>query len=65
MKNGQIPKNKKLRNLVVSKPESHKLRRKIALEDKSKLSRKKKHSLFADTKLQADKIKQKKVGSVQ
>ena len=59
-KNGQIPKSlKKMWNLVVSKPENHNLWRKTAIKTKFELSRKKKHSLVADTKLQVDKIKRK------
>ena len=60
MKNGQIPKNwKKKWNLVVSKPEHHNLRRKTAIQTKFEFSRKKEHTLIADTKLQVDQIKRK------
>ena len=50
---------KKLRNLVVSKPEHHNLWRKTEIKTKCELSRKKKDSLNADTKLQVDKTKRK------
>ena len=46
-------------NLVVSKPEHHNLRRKTAIQTKFELSRKKEHSLIADTKLNVDQIKGK------
>ena len=46
-------------NLVVSKPEYHNLRRKTAINTKFEFSRKKEHSLIADTKLQVDQIKRK------
>ena len=46
-------------NLVVSKPEHHNLRRMTAKKTKFKFSRKKEHSLVADTKLQVDQIKRK------
>ena len=60
MKNGQIPKYlKKLWNLVVSKPEHHNLNRKAEIKTKSVFSRKKEHSLIADTKLQVDQSKRK------
>ena len=42
---------KKLWNLVVSKPEHHNLRPKIAIKTKFEFSRKKDNSLIADTKL--------------
>ena len=50
---------KKNCNLVVSKPEHHNLRRKTAIKTKFEFSRKKEHSLIADTKLQNDQIKRK------
>ena len=61
MKNGQIPRKnkKKLRNLAVSKPEHHNLRRKTAIETNFEFSRKNGHSLIADTKLQVDQSKRK------
>ena len=40
-----------MRNLVVSKPEHHNLRRKTLIRTKFEFSRKKEHSLIADTKL--------------
>ena len=46
-------------NLVVSKPEHHNLRRKTAIKTKIEFSRKKEHSLIADTQLQVDQIKRK------
>ena len=49
----------KMWNLVVSKPESDNLRCKIAKKIEIDLSRKEKHSLIADTKLQVDQIKRK------
>ena len=56
MKNGQIPKSKKnLSNLVVSKPEHHNFRRETAIKTNFEFSRKKEHSLIADTKLPVDK----------
>ena len=61
MKNWQISKNKKkIWNLVVSKPENDNFRLKNAIETKFRISRIKKHSFFADTKLQVDQIKKKK-----
>ena len=60
MKNGQIPKIFKiLLNLLVSKPEHHNLRCKTAIKTKFEFSRKKEHSLIADTKLQLDQLKRK------
>ena len=61
MKNGQTPKNKKKKiwNLVVSKPENHNIRRKKAINTMFELSRKKEHSLIADSKLQVDQSKRK------
>ena len=50
---------KKMWNLVVSKPEHHNLRRNTAIKTKFEISRKKEHSLIADTKLQVDQIKRK------
>ena len=60
MKNGQIPKN--LKKNVKSgsiKARYHNLRRKIAIKTKFEFSRKKEHSLIAETKLQVDQIKRK------
>ena len=57
VKNVQIPENKKILNLVVSKPEHHNLRRKTAIKTEFDFSGKKEHSLIADTKLQSDQIK--------
>ena len=51
----------KLWNLVVSKPEHHNLSRKTAIKTKFEFSRKKEHSLIADTKLKVDQIKRRKV----
>ena len=59
MKNGQIPKNEKLWNLVVSKPEHHNLRPKTAIQTKFEFSKKKECSLIADPKLQVDQSKRK------
>ena len=53
---------KKLRNLVVSKPEHHDLSRKTAIKTKFEFSRRKEPSLIADTKLQVDQIKRKMEG---
>ena len=44
---------------LVSKPEHHDLRRKTAIKTKFEFSRKKEHSLIADTKLQVDQFKRK------
>ena len=55
--NGQIPENKKMWNLAVSKPENHNLRCKTA--KKIDFSRKEKHSFIADTKLQVEQVKRK------
>ena len=61
VKNWQISKNKKkIWNLVVSKPENKNFRLKNAIETKFPISRMKKHSFFADTKLQVDQMKKKK-----
>ena len=57
VKNGQIPENKKMSNLVVSKPDNHKLRCKTAIKIEFEFSRKKKHSFIADTMLQFEQIK--------
>ena len=46
-------------NLVVSKPEQHNFRRKTAIKTKFEFSRKKEHSVNADTELQVDQIKRK------
>ena len=54
---GQCLKIKKIWNLVASKPENHNLTRTTAKKTNIKLNRrqrKKKHFLFADTKLQID-----------
>ena len=60
MKIGQIHKNfEKMCNLVVFKPEHRNLRRKTAIKTNFEISRKKEHSLIADTKLQIDQIKKK------
>ena len=48
----KIWKRKKLWNLVVSKPEHYNLRRKTPINTEFEFSRKKEHSLIADTKLQ-------------
>ena len=64
VKNWQISKNKKNWNLVVSKPENNNFSLKNAIETKSQTSRMKKHSFFADTKLQVDQIKKKNGGKV-
>ena len=45
--------------IIVSKPEHHNLRSKTAIMTKFEISRKKDHSLIADTKLQVDQIKRK------
>ena len=50
---------KKMWNPVVSKPENHNLRRKTAKHNIFLMSRKKKHSFFADNKLQVELIKEK------
>ena len=50
---------KKLWILVVSKPEHHNLRRKTAKKTNLVFSRKKAHSLIADTKLPVDQNKRK------
>ena len=50
---------KKLWNLVVSQPEHRNLRPKTAIKTKFEFSRKKKHSLIADTNLEGDQIKRK------
>ena len=50
---------KKMWNLVVSKPEQHNLRRKTTIKTIFEFSRKKEHSLIADTKLQVDQLKRK------
>ena len=58
--NWQISKNKKIWNLEVSKPENKNFRLKNAIKIQFKISRKKEHSFFADTKLQVDQIKKKR-----
>ena len=50
---------KKFWNLVASKPEHHNLRRKTAIKTQFEFSRRKQHSLIADTKLQLDQSKRK------
>ena len=50
---------KNLRNLVVSKPDHHNLRRKTAIKTEFEFSRKNEYSLIADTKLQVDQSKRK------
>ena len=55
MKNGQLP-EKKLRNLVVSKPENQNLRFETAIKVEFE---KRKHSFIADSKLKFDQIKKK------
>ena len=57
--NWQISKNKKIWNLVVSKPENNNFRLENAIDNKFQISRMKKHSFSADTKLQVDQIKKK------
>ena len=47
----KIKKKCNKKNLVVSKPENHNLRYKTAIKIEFEFSRKKKHSLIADTKL--------------
>ena len=46
-------------NLVVSKPEHHNIRCKTAIKTKFDFSRKKEHSLIADTKRQVDQSRRK------
>ena len=53
MKDGQIV-EKKMLNLVVSKPENDNLRPRAAIKIELEFGRKQKHSFFADTKLQVD-----------
>ena len=48
-----------MRNLVMSKPENHYLRRRAAIKIEFDFNRKKKHSFFADNRLQVDQIKRK------
>ena len=48
-----------MENLVVSKPEHHNLRHNTTIKTKFKFSRKKEHSLIADTKLQLTNIREK------
>ena len=50
---------KKSWNLIGSKPEHHNLRRKTTIKTKFEFSRKKEHSLIADTKLQNDQVREK------
>ena len=59
MKNGQKAKNKEMYNLVLSKPENQNLRRKTSINFEFEFSRKNKHSLITDTKLQFDKVRKK------
>ena len=49
----------KLWNLVVSKPENQNWSHKTTIKTHFEFSRKKEHSLIADTKLQVDQIKRK------
>ena len=56
---GKYLKIKKFWNLVVSKREHNNFRRKTAVKSKFEFSRKKKHSLIADTKLQVAQSKRK------
>ena len=56
---GKYLKIKKNWNLLVTKPEHENLRRKTAIKTKFELSRKREHSLIADTKLQFDQSKRK------
>ena len=64
VKNWQISKNKKIWNLVESKPENNNFRLKNLIETKSQITRTKKNSFFADTKLQIDQTKKKNGGSL-
>ena len=48
--------------LISQKPENNNLRLKTAIEIKVYIRRKKKHSFFADTKLQVDQIRKKNRG---
>ena len=64
VKDWQISKNKKIWNLVVSEPGNNNFMLKNAIETKCQKSRIKKHSFFADTKLQVDKIKRKNGGKL-
>ena len=57
-------KQKKILNLVVSKPENNNFRLKNAIHTKFQVSRMKKLSFFADTKLHVDQIKKKNGGKV-
>ena len=57
---GKFQKTKKIWNLIVSKPENNNFRLKNAIDTKFSISRMKKHSFFADAKLQVDQIKKKK-----
>ena len=50
---------KKLWYIVVSKPEHHNLRPKTPKKTKFEFSRKKEHSLIADTKLQVEQLERK------
>ena len=47
------------KNLVVAMPEHNNLGRKTAIKTKFEFTRKKEHSLIADTKLQVDQSKRK------
>ena len=58
-KSGKDLRTKKIWNLVLSKPENNNFSLKTAIETKFLISRMKKDSLFADTKLQVDQIKKK------
>ena len=44
---------------MVSKQENHNLKRKTAIKTNFEFSKRREHSLIADTKLQVDKIKKK------
>ena len=52
-------KSKKMWNLVVSKQENHNWRRETPIKIELYFTRKKKHSFFADTKLQTVQIRRK------
>ena len=59
MKNEQITKNKRIRNLLVSEPENHNLWHKTATKIEFEISRKEQHSFIADTKQKVDQMKRK------
>ena len=56
---GNNLKIKKMWNLVVSNPENHNLWLKTAIEIEFQIGRENKHSFFADTELQVEKVKEK------